>query len=80
MKLFLNQNQIGNGLIKHKNTSYFIIVVNSIILVCSMVESLVQLYNIEDMSNKISISNEMFSGRNGQISTQIIVFKQLCYK
>ena len=44
-----------------------------------MVASLVQLWNTGLLPNKLSISNETFSfsGRNDQLSTQIIVSTQL---
>ena len=80
MKLFINQNQIGNRLIKHKNAASFIIVSNSTIFCFFfMVASLVQLWNTEHMPNKMSISYETFSfsGRNDQLSTQIFVSTQL---
>ena len=80
MKLLINQNHIGNRLIKHKNAVSFIIVSNSPFLgFFFMVASLVQLWNTGHMPNKMSISNETFSfsGRNDQLSTQIIVSTQL---
>ena len=61
MKLFINENQIGNRLIKHKNAASFIIVSNSTIFwVFFMVASLVQLWNTGLLPNKLSISNEHF--------------------